>query len=361
MIFTNQRGVSKGTFSQHELLGRFQAVSNSVQVPVGFWAAGLYNRWRKPGVGMWDSMMAECFVEEEGKGKENGESVDGDGGKKKKWEGRIDLGKCFYVGDAAGRCKSGVRRKKDWSDSDKKFAINIGIEFYTPEEFFEGRKKGSEKFVLSGFNPRKDLVLGDDQGGKDIIFGGDDKDMKEVFKGIIRPKEVGESLLEEIENERQCLVLLVGFPASGKSTMTQRFLEPFGFVRVNNDTLRSKARCLKLTRDSLQEGRSVVVDNTNPRPDSRKPYIDIALAHNPEMPIFCIVMDTSREIAEHLNVYRSRITNDPNLHIPTVAYHTFALHFTEPTLKEGITKIGKAKFMPQFLTYDHYKEFLQLS
>lgn len=35
----------------------------------------------------------------------------------------------YYVGDAAGR-------KNDFSDSDKAFAINADLHFYTPEELF---------------------------------------------------------------------------------------------------------------------------------------------------------------------------------------------------------------------------------
>ena len=42
----------------------------------------------------------------------------------------VNYDESFYVGDAAGR-------KKDFSDSDLKFAENIGITFYTPEEYFE--------------------------------------------------------------------------------------------------------------------------------------------------------------------------------------------------------------------------------
>ena len=43
----------------------------------------------------------------------------------KKW----DKNKSFYVGDALGR-------KEDWSDVDKKFAENIGIKYYSPDEIF---------------------------------------------------------------------------------------------------------------------------------------------------------------------------------------------------------------------------------
>ena len=41
----------------------------------------------------------------------------------------INKVKSFYCGDAAGR-KDG--KHKDFSDSDLKFALNVGLEFLTP-------------------------------------------------------------------------------------------------------------------------------------------------------------------------------------------------------------------------------------
>ena len=60
----------------------------------------------------------------------------------------------FFVGDAAGRVQ-GWRAgyPKDFSDSDRKFALNAEIAFYTPEAFFRGEAEAT-KFVLSGFDPR---------------------------------------------------------------------------------------------------------------------------------------------------------------------------------------------------------------
>lgn len=50
---------------------------------------------------------------------------------------KIDKTKSFYCGDAAGRPKT-KDRKKDFTDSDIKFAYNIEMPFKTPEDFFCG-------------------------------------------------------------------------------------------------------------------------------------------------------------------------------------------------------------------------------
>ena len=44
----------------------------------------------------------------------------------------IDLPNSVFVGDAAGRLQS-KGRKKDHSNTDLQFALNVGIKFVTPE------------------------------------------------------------------------------------------------------------------------------------------------------------------------------------------------------------------------------------
>lgn len=69
-----------------------------------------HNSFRKPQIGMWKEL--ESFLD--------------------LGDLKIDMQASFYVGDAAGR-------KDDFLDSDKGFATNIGIKFYTPEQYFENQ------------------------------------------------------------------------------------------------------------------------------------------------------------------------------------------------------------------------------
>lgn len=91
---------------------------------------------------------------------------------------------------------------------------------------------------------------------KDIILS--DKPFKEI----------------EIISAKQELVIFVGSPGCGKSTFWQNYLS--SYVRVNNDTLKTPEKCMKVCKESLVAGKSVVIDNTNPTQDVRKRYIAIA-------------------------------------------------------------------------------------
>ena len=80
------------------------------------------------------------------------------------------------------------------------------------------------------------------------------------------------SLLQDCQE----LVVLIGMPASGKSTFFKRFFEAHGYVHVNRDTLGSEAKCVSAATQALESKKSVVVDNTNPTVQSRLQYIQIA-------------------------------------------------------------------------------------
>lgn len=63
---------------------------------------------------------------------------------------------------------------------------------------------------------------------------------------------------------------MVGAPGSGKSTFVTSRLA--NYVRVCNDELKTKEKCMKVCREALAEGKSVVIDNTNPTADVRARY-----------------------------------------------------------------------------------------
>ncbi|GME85124.1 unnamed protein product [Ambrosiozyma monospora] len=137
VIFTNQGGVTNNHDSNEpksksllKLLTKLQLILDSsplAEVPTLIYASTkkskkdsqngvgsvdeLHSSFRKPGIGMFEQLKRDLS---------DGVGIDG---------GLIDMEKSFYVGDAAGR-------KSDFSDSDKKFAENVGLKFYTPEEFF---------------------------------------------------------------------------------------------------------------------------------------------------------------------------------------------------------------------------------
>jgi bifunctional polynucleotide phosphatase/kinase len=55
------------------------------------------------------------------------------------------------------------------------------------------------------------------------------------------------------------IVLFVGYPSSGKTSLYKRYFEPEGYVHVNQDTLKSKPKCLKAVADAIGEKKSCIV------------------------------------------------------------------------------------------------------
>jgi len=66
------------------------------------------------------------------------------------------MDKSLFCGDAAGRpsriSADGKQIKKDHSCCDRLFAMNVGLKFYTPEEYFL-KEPTDELYELSVFNP----------------------------------------------------------------------------------------------------------------------------------------------------------------------------------------------------------------
>ena len=132
------------------------------------------------------------------------------------------------------------------SSVDHKFALNVGIKFYSPEEFFLN-EPSTDSYDL-GRNPRTILELE----SKEIVFE------------------------DHFSAAQVIMIMAVGSPASGKSKFYTKHLKSRNFVHINRDITKTIPKCLALVRSSLRSNHSVYIDNTHPTKDSREVFISVA-------------------------------------------------------------------------------------
>lgn len=185
----------------------------------------------------------------------------------------------FFVGDAAGRLASGSRRE-DFADTDRKLADNLSWQFYTPEELFLGHKPLQHR--MSGYRPPTELQVGANRAK-----------IEDVYQHSV-----------ELGSKQQTLLILVGPQASGKSRLAVKLQSSHNWVRVNQDLLKTRLKCVTVTKEALDDGKCVVIDNTNPTQEVRK--IWTTLARDAGARIVCIHFDLTREEATHNDHYRSK-------------------------------------------------------
>eukprot|EP00834_Sanchytrium_tribonematis_P000738 NODE_14_length_51535_cov_1.125049.p16 type:complete len:370 gc:universal NODE_14_length_51535_cov_1.125049:8003-6894(-) len=197
-----------------------------------------------------------------------------------------DFSKSYFVGDAAGR-------SDDFSDTDLKWALNNNLKFLVPEQFFEELKEAPE--MTLSYRP------------------------KEMF--------VSEKNIEVIEEQE--VVIFVGSPASGKSYYSKSIFSLY--YHVNQDILGTRAKCLEQCVSKLEEGYSVVIDNTNPLIELRREYIELANKCGAKVRI--VHFQFPRKYSEHLDMYRSITQGKRKL--PKIAFNTYHSKLEVPTSNEA--------------------------
>jgi len=74
-------------------------------------------------------------------------------------------------------------------------------------------------------------------------------------------------------------IIFVGIQATGKSTFySQRFLHTH--IRINLDMLKTRHREKRLIETCFEVSQPFVIDNTNPTPEERSRYIELAKSRN---------------------------------------------------------------------------------
>jgi bifunctional polynucleotide phosphatase/kinase len=216
----------------------------------------------------------------------------------------------LYVGDGAGR-------KKDFSDSDYKFALNVGVPFETPEKFFESSNedKNQTSNLPLPIHPIKSIC-------------NDNTNFWKEYDNIIN-------------NNFNGLIIMIGSQASGKTTFVKKkILNKFpNFVHVSLDQIKSINKLIKIVSEELKNNNTVIIDNTNYDKNKRLVWLNLGKSLN--KPIVGIFMNIDKEIALHMNTYRSckKIASCDDKIIPDVAIHKYYKNFEEPSINEGFNNL----------------------
>jgi bifunctional polynucleotide phosphatase/kinase len=208
VILSNQGGISlksaNGPKLKNDRFIQFKqkagAVFNNLNLPIGIYAGTEKDQFRKPMTGMW----TEFLKDEELQDKD------------------IDLLHSVFVGDAGGRIagtNAGKSVKADFACSDRNFAANVGMSFQSPEEFFLDQ-------------PARAFLRSIDTS----VYAVSNPEAAKLYRSKFTKRASPE------------IVVFVGSPGAGKSTFYRTYFEPLGYVRANQDTLKSVSRCSTLNQ-----------------------------------------------------------------------------------------------------------------
>jgi predicted kinase len=131
------------------------------------------------------------------------------------------------------------------------------------------------------------------------------------------------------------LVVLIGLQGAGKSTFRRKFFDATHVV-VSKDLLRNnrrpQRRQLELVHEALKQGASVVVDNTNPRPEDRAALIEVARQYG--VPVRGFYLSCSLETSQLRNV--ARVGRE---RVPDVGILATAKILRRPSRAEGFDEL----------------------
>lgn len=151
------------------------------------------------------------------------------------------------------------------------------------------------------------------------------------------------------------VMLVLGPPASGKSTVTKDLIEKRGFTQLNRDTEGGKiVDLLPKLETLLKDNKNVVLDNLFPTVEVRKPFIEMAKKYGAT--VTCGLMKTSTEDATFNFVQRAigilgtfpspeeiKKSKHPNIFPPTVLFK-YKKEFQKPSKEEGFDSVTEFAF-----------------
>lgn len=226
---------------------------------------------------------------------------------------KIKRANITYIGDACGR-------KGDFSDTDCKYALNNNFLFKTPQQFFiEDKPENIDITYL------------------DIQYYDDDE-----YDCILR------KIMKRLKKDK-VLIMMVGYPASGKSyTRNCIMLNDDRVCYFNNDDISRKVKNEKLFKARYITNKDyVIIDNTNMALKTRSEMLNKFEDHYK----LCIHFDYDFDLCcNHLNYLRAY--NDGHDVIHKIVYNNMRKGYVEPG--EEFDEIIKITKLPKELKTDMY-------
>lgn len=131
------------------------------------------------------------------------------------------------------------------------------------------------------------------------------------------------------------LIIFVGIQAAGKSTYYRDHLAAT-HVHVSKDLMKNTrdkdTRQNLMIAQALAAGRSVVVDNTNPTVDVRRPLIALGRAHGARV-VACFFESTPRDAIKRNHL------RDGKARVPPPAIFATAKKLVPPSIGEGFDEV----------------------
>jgi bifunctional polynucleotide phosphatase/kinase len=273
IIFSNQMGISKGKTSEEDIIFKINKIQEFIKCPFIFLASKEDDINRKPRPGMYNFIESEIDI-------------------------TIDKKKSFYVGDMAGRKELSPNletkfpgRKKDKDDTDYKFALNLKLNFYTPEEYFNGINEDKQ---ISGYN----------------------------LDSKLESKKINDISEKE-------LIIISGLPASGKSSLAKNIITKNKNINFFSKDLNGN-KFKKYVIESLENNKITIVEGLFATNAQRKEMLELAKKYDYKTRL--IEMDVPFELAYHLNMYRSLFENHKK--IPSIVYNIYQNQYESPIVND---------------------------
>lgn len=238
-------------------------------------------------------------------------------------KGKVKIHKACVVSDYGGRLIENVKRNgkvtvtADISDVDRAFASNIDIPFYTIAEYLDNAKK--EKFIWSNKALSPEL-----------------RALYVEKLSQYRNPNIFAKLAELGESDRY-MIMIMGAPCSGKTTLareimtkwrTSEYGKSHAIKRFGRDKY-TRLKQLSMTRKTLENRISVIVDGDCHTAALRKPFIDVATKL--KVPILYIEVNPGISMAYIFNHVAVETSQDENQQLyGEKEYHIYKATYSKP-------------------------------